>query len=360
MTCGWILLLALFVFGWGSSEERKAYYVGEAREYLADGNYPKARVALSNAAKINPQDANAIFLLANVAEKEEHWQQAFNLYLRIVELEPTHRGALSRLARFYLAWQKTEQVADIADTMLSRDPQDDIGQSLQAAVLSIKGQQEAALVNAKAILDRKPTESDALILLAAVLASNAEPERAHAILQRGLAAQPDDVDLLNYLATTYVGRGAYEDAEGVYLQLLSQEPHVFRHRENLARIYQQLQKPKQAVALLRDGVELDPTKENRWKSLVLHTESSQREALIQEALQTLPHSMVLQFLLAEHYEQYQESDKARVIYEAISLEEEPSPQGLKAEVQLAKFDFVEQKQQMVQTRLKKALQESPR
>ena len=42
----WVLLLALWVGGCGSPEERKAYYVEKAREYLGKGNYPKARGGL--------------------------------------------------------------------------------------------------------------------------------------------------------------------------------------------------------------------------------------------------------------------------------------------------------------------------
>ncbi len=356
----WFPLFLLFLSGCGSPEERKGYYVEQAQEYLADGNYPKARVALKNAVRIDPKDTHAIFLLAHVAEKEESWQQAFRLYLRIVELEPTHRRASTRVARFYLAGKVTEQVAEMADELLSRDPQDAFGESLQAAVLSLNGEKNAALAKAEAVLDRTPTEADTLIVLAAVLASNDEHQKAHSLLQRGLLVQPDNVDLLNYLATTYVGQGAFQDAGRVFLQLLNLEPTSFKHRNNLAMIYQQLKKTNQAVVLLREGVELDPTNETRWNSLIQHTESDQRGLLIEEALETLPHSMMLRFSLAKHYEKHQESDRARALYEAIVSEEEQRGQGLKAEVQLAKLDFVEQKQDLAQMRVEKVLQENPR
>ncbi len=360
----WQLLLfplfLLFLSGCGSPEERKGYYIQQAEEYLASGNYPKARVALKNAVRIDPKDVHAIFLLAGVAEKEENWQQAFRLYLRIVELEPTHRRALTRVARFYLAGKVTEQVAEMADDLLLRDPQDAFGESLQAAVFSLNGERKAALTKVEAVLVRTPTEADTLIVLAAVLSSNDEHQKAHSLLQSGLRVQPDNVDLLNYMATTYVGQGAFQDAGRVFLQLLSLEPTSFKHRNNLAMIYQQLKKTKQAVVLLREGVELDPTNETRWNSLIQHTEPEQRGLLIQEALETLPHSMMLRFSLAKHYEQDQESDKARVLYEAIVSEKEQRGQGLKAEVQLAKLDFVEEKQDLAQMRVEKVLQENPR
>ena len=55
----------------GGPEERKAKYRARAQEYLEAGNYPKARVALRNVLKIDPKDADAYFLFAQVEEKEK-------------------------------------------------------------------------------------------------------------------------------------------------------------------------------------------------------------------------------------------------------------------------------------------------
>ena len=296
-------------------------------------------MALNNAVKIDPKDVTNLLQLAHVFEKEENWRKAFNFYRRILDVEPHHRPALLRLARLYLAGKETELVDDIVQTLLSRDSKDAFARTLQAAVWSLKGKHQAALKQAQALLAQAPTEIDTVIVLAAVLAANNQHEKANAVLQTGLRAHPNDVDLLNYLATTYVGRGVFQEAEEVFLRLVRIEPHVLKHRDNLAKVYRQLKKPEKAVALLREGVELNPTDEKRWRNLVLHVDSSQREKIIHEALDVLPHSMMLRFLLAAHFEQQQESGKARVIYEAIIEEEETSGSGLKAEVSACSIRF---------------------
>ena len=59
----------------GGPEERKAKYRLRAQEYMQTGNFPKARVALRNVLKIDPKDAEAYFLYAEVEEKEKNWEK---------------------------------------------------------------------------------------------------------------------------------------------------------------------------------------------------------------------------------------------------------------------------------------------
>ena len=92
-----ILVVAISLVACGGPEERKAKYRARAQEYLEAGNYPKARVALRNVLKIDPKDADAYFLFAQVEEKEKNWRNAVSLYQEVVQLVPDHTAALLRL-----------------------------------------------------------------------------------------------------------------------------------------------------------------------------------------------------------------------------------------------------------------------
>ncbi|MDP1862677.1 MAG: tetratricopeptide repeat protein, partial [Thiobacillus sp.] len=59
-------IVAVSLMACGGPEERKAKYRLRAQEYFQEGNYPKARVALRNVLKIDPKDAEAYFLYAQV------------------------------------------------------------------------------------------------------------------------------------------------------------------------------------------------------------------------------------------------------------------------------------------------------
>ncbi len=355
-----LIVFTFLVGSCGSAEERKASHMEKAQVFFNEGNFPKARVALRNVIKIDPKHAAAYYLLAQVSEKEENWPNAFGFYRQVRDLEPTHRGATARLARFYLAGNQKGQVTEIADELLVKSPEDVLGKVLKASVMFMEGEKEKSLAAAEALVQKESSDSDTAILLAAVFSANEKYQQAIKTLDRGLTADPENIDLLSNLATTYLRMGNVDDAEGVYTRIIDLEPTVFSHREKLARFYQRLKKPEKALALVREAVQLEPDNEDRWKSLLKHSKPADRENVLLEAIEALPHSMALRFLLGQYYEQNQEMPKAREIYEALASEEEASDEGLKAEVKLARLDLADQKQELANSRLEHVLKESPR
>ncbi|MBU6434514.1 MAG: tetratricopeptide repeat protein, partial [Nitrospirae bacterium] len=115
--------MAVALVACGGPEERKAKYRARGQQYIEAGNYPKARVALRNVLKIDPKDADAYYLFAQVEEKEKNWRNAVSLYQEVVQLVPDHTGALITLAKYYLEARLTEQVVSTADKVLAKDPQ---------------------------------------------------------------------------------------------------------------------------------------------------------------------------------------------------------------------------------------------
>ncbi|MBA3611830.1 MAG: tetratricopeptide repeat protein, partial [Nitrospirales bacterium] len=356
---GYLFLFVIVLCGCGSAEERKASFVTKAKEFIHEENFPKAKVALRNALKIDPKDAQLYFLAGQVSEKEANWPKALRQYSRGVELDPSDQAAVGRLARFYLAAKNITELQSLSDTILARDPHDAFGHTLQACVWFLRGEHSRALTKADLLLEQLPTDSNILLMLAAIFSANRELDKAQSVLQLGLNVHPAHVDLLNYLATILIGMKEFDKAEAIYLQLLAKEPRGYTQRDKLAGLYRHLGKPDNVLALLREGVALDPEDERRWKSLVMFADSSQREALLEESLQILPHSFTLRFLLGAHFENMQEFQMARKIYEAIVQEAETSEQGMKAEVELAKLDVAEENPKAAQTRLASVLEGNP-
>ena len=146
-----IVIMAVALVACGGPEERKAKYRAQAQEYLEAGNYPKARVALRNVLKIDPKDADAYFLFAQVEEKEKNWRNAVVLYQEVVRLVPDHTGALIILAKYYLEARLTEEVVSTADKVLAKDPQHPQAKALKIAVLAVEGKLPDAMTKAEAL-----------------------------------------------------------------------------------------------------------------------------------------------------------------------------------------------------------------
>jgi len=359
-----ILVVAISLVACGGPEERKAKYRARAQEYLQAGNYPKARVALRNILKIDPKDADAYFLFAQVEEKEKNWRNAVSLYQEVVQLVPDHTGALITLAKYYLEARLTEQVVSTADKVLTKHPQHPQANALKIAVLAIEGQLSDAMTKAEALRSQFPTEPDVAILLATLAGQQERYRDAETTLQRALEAHPKDMDLLNNLNTILVQAKDMAGAEMVARRMIDTEPTLLDHRLRLARLFDTQGAHERAESVLREAIALDPNSEERRLLLAdfLSTRKDHpaaEQALLEAATQ-LPHSTKIQFGLAELYLKSGQDAKAREQYASLVKDYKEKPAGLEAKVKLAEMDLVSGKQAEAEKQVQEVLKENPR
>jgi tetratricopeptide (TPR) repeat protein len=359
-----IVVVAVALVACGGPEERKAKYRARAQEYLQAGNYPKARVAIRNVLKIDPKDADAYFIFAQVEEKEKHWRNAVSLYQEVVQLVPDHTGALITLAKYYLEARLTEQVVSTADKVLAKDPQHPQANALKIAVLAVGGQLPDAMTKAEALQSQFPTEPDVTILLAALYSQQQRYYYAEATLLRALEAHPKDMDLLNNLNTILVQAKDLAGAEAVARRMIETEPTLFDHRLRLARFFDAQGAHEKAEAVLREAIALDPNSEERRLLLAdfLSTRKDYRaaEQALLEAATPLPHSTKIEFGLAALYLKSGQDTKAREQYAALVKNNKEKPAALEAKVKLAEMDLVSGKQAEAERQVQEVLKENPR
>ena len=359
-----LLVLAVSLAACGGPEERKAKYRERAQEYIQAGNYPKARVALRNVLKIDPKDADAHFLFAQVEEKEKNWRNAVALYQEVVAIVPDHTGALIMLAKYYLEARLTEHVVSAADKVLAKDPQHPQAQALKIAVLAVEGQLSDAMTKAEALRSQFPIEPDVAILLATLYSQQQRYRDAEATLQRALEAHPKDMDLLNNLNQILIQAKDMAGAEKVARRMIDAEPTLFDHRLRLARFYATQGAHEKADAVLREAIALDPKNEERRLLLAdfLSTRKDQHaaEQALQEAAAQLSHSTKIQFALAALYLKTGQEAKAREQYVSLVKEYKEKPPALEAKVKLAEMDLLSGKQAEAERQLEEVLKENPR
>jgi len=359
-----ILVMAIALVACGGPEERKAKYRALAQEYLQGGNYPKARVALRNVLKIDPKDADAYFLFAQVEEKEKNWRNAVSLYQEVVQLVPDHTAALVTLAKYYLEARLTEQVLSTADKVLAKDPQNPQANALKIAVLAVEGQLSDAMTKAEALRSQFPTEPDVAILLATLHGQQQRYRDAEATLQRALGAHPKDMDLLNNLNAILVQAKDMAGAEMAARRMIETEPTLFDHRLRLARLFDAQGAHERAESILREAIALDPNSEERRLLLAdfLSTRKDHRaaEQALLEAATQLPHSAKIQFGLAALYLKSGRDAKAREQYASLVKDYKEKPAGLEAKVKLAEMELVSGKQAEAERQVQEVLKENPR
>ncbi len=365
MRAGVILLAAVAWTACGGPEERKAKYFDRANEYLEAANYPKARVALRNVLKIDPKDAEAYYLFAQVEEKEKNWRNAVQLYQETVRLVPDHTAALITLAKYYLEARLTEHVVDAAETVLKKDPRHPQARALKIAAQAVTDEAiPSAVLKAEALAAEYPTESDVAVLLATLYGQQRRYREAETALRRALETHPRDLDLLNNLNRILTQAKNIAGAETVMRRMVEIEPTSFDHLVRLARFYVGQGAPNKAEAVLREAVALDPHSEQRRLTLaeffVNTKDVASAEQVLLDAVAQIPHSTQLQLGLSALYRKSGQDIKARQRYAILIEEHKDKPVGLEAKVKLAEMDFVEGKQTDAERQVQEVLKDNPR
>jgi len=360
-----ILVVASAILACGGPEERKAKYRARAQEYVDAGNYPKARVALRNVLKIDPKDIEAYYLFAKVEEKEKNWRNAVQLYQEVVQLDPTHVGALITLAKYYLEARLTEHVVAAADKVLAKFPQHPQASALRIAAHAATDENVAsALPEAEALAAQFPAEPDVSILLATLYSQQRRYREAESVLQRALRAHPRDMDLLNNLSEVLNRANDSTGAEAVARRMIEAEPKSLDHRLRLARHFDALGDRGKAETVLREAVVLDPDSEERRLLLADFLSSrknvSAAEQALRDAAAHLPHSTKIEFALAALYQKDGREGKARESYETMIKRYADKPAGLEAKVKLAELDLLSGKPQDAEREVLEVLKENPR
>jgi tetratricopeptide (TPR) repeat protein len=358
------LLLITSLAACSGPEERKAKYRLRAQEYIQQGNFPKARVALRNVLKIDPKDPEAYFLFAQVEEKEHNWRNAFANYQRTVELAPDHKRAQMRLAKFYLEARMIEKVSEITEKVLTQDPGYVPAETLRIAVTAINGRLPEAVKQGEALLLSHPTDPDAALILATLYLAQNRGAEAEVVLTKAREANPENMEVLDGLGTVYSKTGAVQKTEAIFRRMIELEPHIFDHRIKLVQFYDQHQEYAKAEATLREALELDRDSEMRHLMLAEYLNrrgtAEQAIAALKEAQRQLPHATKIRFALGKFYEDRQQLPQARMIYEALRDEFKKEPAALEAQVRLAALDWSLGQEEKAERQLREVLRENPR
>jgi len=360
-----VLGISLFLAGGcGSPEEKKANYLTLAEEYYQEGNFPKARVALRNVLKIDPNDYQGWYLYAQVEEKEKNWRKAIRNYLRVVELQPDHQQALLRLGKFYLQVGSYDKVLEVTKTVLAHDSDNVSAESLRAAVLANKGEMAEALSQAEHLVANHPTDPDPSILLASLYISQKRLPEALNTLQTALQENPHHIPLLNHLVSTAKLLKNHSVAEAGLNKIIEIEPTVFDHRARLAGFYHQQGKHQAAQTVFQQVITQNGDDEQPRLALaellVLQKDHNQAEAILLQAKDDLPHSMNIRFALGHLYERQGHDAKAAAIYHELVEDEDDQPAGLRAQVRLATINLKNGQEEQANSRLQAVLEKNPR
>jgi len=122
-------------------------------------------------------------------------------------------------------------------------------------------------------LEQNNHDPEALISLARLRNWGGDPEGAIKLYLEALEIRPIDTLILNNLGDVYYSIGEYEKSEGMYLEIIKNNPKWINAYRDLANIYRYKLKDKasQLPEILLKGLEIDPeSAEDFYAMLAIH------------------------------------------------------------------------------------------
>lgn len=198
-----------------------------ANALLSTGQPEEARVWLEKAVASEPDNADALTLLANIARQKQDFETAEAHLLQALQTSPAHPAALNTLATQYAQSGQTHRACELFQRAVAAQPElaalhlnlahtlhqagrlEEAESALQnairleadlveahlllTAVLQAKGQHAAALESAATACRLRPDDPHARYLYCDLLERTHQLDKAMTSLKEGLAYQPQNV-----------------------------------------------------------------------------------------------------------------------------------------------------------------------
>lgn len=327
----------------GGAEERKSVYMEKAISSIKAGDLDKARIELKNVLQIDPKDGEAYYQLGKVYEQQKNYRKAYGHYLKAEELSPDLLENHAKLGRFYLLLMNdADKTQGKIDLILSKEPDNSDGLLLKAALMQRKDKTSEAIEITESIIARDPGHVDSIAFLVALYLKDKKVTEAIDLLDTGIKNNENNENneqLNRLLAATLLSIKDYERAEVIYKSFLERNPDSIASYNNLAALYNEIDKKDKAEEILRASIENDTKDVTRYLTLIKYIKAvkGDEEAIAETKKSIASNSGLgkLRAALAELYMLNGDTDSAKTVYLDAIKEFSEEVTGVESRIALA-------------------------
>jgi tetratricopeptide (TPR) repeat protein len=248
----------LLVGSCGSRAERAQNYYEQGKNYLAKNDYPKARIELLNAVRLNDKLVDAWRALFQVDEHDHNLPSMANSLRHIVDLDKKDVDSRIKLAKLYTLGNVLDQALRIIDSAEQLSPNNADVLALKAAILLRQRNPDESKTEAEKALKIDPSNEGARMVLANEALLRGDNASALKILAGISSAHENDVGILLLKINIFERMGNTVEEEALLKKLVTLHSTAAAFRTQLVRFYLAHQRPDDAEKELRTVVAANP------------------------------------------------------------------------------------------------------
>jgi len=205
--------------------------------------------------KVDPKDTDSWLMLGRLQKSAQNSVEAQNAYQKVLDIDPDNEDALTGLATIEADLGDTKSAAAILQKLAQKNPN---ARSLRALAAAYEQMHEYALAaeTAKRLLDMNPPDASDVKHELAQYQTLAEQYQA-ALQTYGelVADEPNDAEAYLHMSQIYTQLKDYAKAREASDKAAALEPDNLDIRYNLVRILEAQGKTSDAIQLLKDIVD---------------------------------------------------------------------------------------------------------
>lgn len=337
------LLVAVFLAGCSSPEQKYDKYLQRGDSYFAKHDYVRARLEYRNAAKIQPADPRAIYNLGLVEEAEGNLQPAISAFSLAEQQAPDYVPVLLKLSQFYLTVKNQEEARRRIWKVLEVSPQNARAHALLGSLYLSEKDIQHAQEETDAAFSHDKTDMVAFSVQSGIHMAKGESDKALEVLQAAIAMHREEISFYLLMATIYSEKGDMAGVEKIYRDIFKLFPDQIRFRFDLAKILSETGKTEQADALYRETAKLFPealeAKFNLFQFLEQQKGATVAEEEIKAFIEGKPDQKIFYLWLADMYVRHGQNDQAIAALERILGTESDDSLGMNATTFLANIQL---------------------
>jgi tetratricopeptide (TPR) repeat protein len=267
-------------------------HIAAGKAALRSGDWHAADRAFREAVRAEAANAEAWFLLGNLAQDRGNPGEAEECLRRSVAIDPRRAEAHNSLGIVYARRQERERALACFQRAIEARPDFVHAHNNAANIAKELGRFDEALSRYREALRIQPDFADVLNNLGDLLRIRGQLEESETCCRKAVRLKPDHADSHNNLGAVFAARQRFEEAAAEFREAVRLKPGLVVARANLGWALAQLRRLDEAAAELGEVVRVAPEHAEAQKNLatVLRDLGRSDEALARckEALRLRP------------------------------------------------------------------------